>query len=107
MPKLESPVHPGYHSVPQPSERQVLGMARIINAKTMLQRYAAEHPELELSIHLTDEQVSANNGYYYLNNGKYMNSAKRLPGSHLALTIGELTEKILAPSSPYMSLMLN
>ena len=64
-------------------------------------------PELELSIHLTDEQVSANNGYYYLNNGKYMNSAKRLPGSHLALTIGELTEKIFATSSPYMSLMLN
>jgi len=36
-----------------------------------------------------------------------MNSAKRLPGSHLALTIGELTEKIFATSSPYMSLMLN
>lgn len=69
-------------------------MARIINAKTMLQLYATAHPELELSIHLTDEQVSANNGYYYLNNGKYMNSAKRLPGSHLALTIGELTENI-------------
>ena len=51
--------------------------------------------------------MSANNGYYYLNNGKYMNSAKRLPGSHLALTIGELTEKIFATSSPYMSLMLN
>ena len=48
-----------------------------------------------------------NNGYYYLNNGKCMNSAKRLPGSHLALTIGELTEKIFATSSPYMSLMLN
>ena len=48
----------------------------------MLQLYATAHPELELSIHLTDEQVSANNGYYYLNNGKYMNSAKRLPGSH-------------------------
>ena len=86
---------------------QPLGMARIINAKTMLQLYATAHPELELSIHLTDEQVSANNGYYYLNNGKYMNSAKRLPGSHLALTIGELTEKIFATSSPYMSLMLN
>ena len=87
--------------------QQALGMARIINAKTMLQLYATAHPELELSIHLTDEQVSANNGYYYLNNGKYMNSAKRLPGSHLALTIGELTEKIFATSSPYMSLMLN
>mgnify|MGYP000410184971 CR=1 FL=1 len=86
---------------------KTLLLQHIINAKTMLQLYATAHPELELSIHLTDEQVSANNGYYYLNNGKYMNSAKRLPGSHLALTIGELTEKIFATSSPYMSLMLN
>ena len=92
---------------PTTDKSQLLGMARIINAKTMLQLYATVHPELELSIHLTDEQVSANNGYYYLNNGKCMNSAKRLPGSHLALTIGELTEKIFATSSPYMSLMLN
>lgn len=86
---------------------QVLGMARIINAKTILQRYAAEHPELKMSIALTDPQISANNGYYYLNNGKCISSAKRLPGSHLALTVGELTEKILSPSNPYMSLMLN
>ncbi|WP_288881056.1 GNAT family N-acetyltransferase [uncultured Bacteroides sp.] len=92
---------------PATDESQLLGMARIINAKTMLQIYAAAHPELKLNIHLTDEQVSANNGYYYLNNGKCMNSAKRLPGSHLALTIGELTEKIFTTSSPYMSLMLN
>lgn len=84
-----------------------LGMARIINAKTMLHLYAAAHPEMEANIYLTDEQVSANNGYYYLSGGKCMNSAKRLPGSHLALTIGELTEKIFAASSPYMSLMLN
>ena len=86
---------------------QVLGMARIINAKTILQRYAAEHPELKMSIALTDPQISANNGYYYLNNGKCISSAKRLPGSHLALTVGELAEKILSPSNPYMSLMLN
>lgn len=84
-----------------------LGMARIINAKTMLHLYAAAHPEIEANIYLTDEQVSANNGYYYLSGGKCMSSAKRLPGSHLVLTIAELTEKIFATSSPYMSLMLN
>lgn len=88
-------------------DSQVLGMARIINAKAMLQQYAAGHPEQETSIALTDHQISANNGYYYLENGKCMSSAKRLPGSHLALTIGELTEKILSPLHPYMSLMLN
>lgn len=88
-------------------DSQVLGMARIINAKTILQQYAAKHPEQEMNIALTDLQISANNGYYYLNNGKCMNSAKRLPGSHLALTIGELAEKVLSPVYPYMSLMLN
>lgn len=92
---------------PTTNESRLLGMARIINAKTMLQLYATAHPELKLSIHLTDEQVSANNGHYYLNNGKCIKSAKPLPGSHLALTIGKLTEKIFATSSPYMSLMLN
>lgn len=84
-----------------------VGMARIINAKTMMKLYAASHPELEITLYVSDEQISANNGYYYLNNGKCMSSAKRLPGSHLALTIGELTEKIFAPLNPYMSLMLN
>ncbi|WP_270570995.1 GNAT family N-acetyltransferase [Bacteroides eggerthii] len=86
---------------------QPLGMARIINAKEILQQYAAGHPELEMSIALTDQQLSTNSGYYYLNNGKCMSSAKRLPGRHLALTIGELAEKILSPLHPYMSLMLN
>lgn len=84
-----------------------LGMARIISAKAVLDLYAAAHPEFELNISLTDELVSANNGYYYLNNGKCMNSAKRLPCSHLSLTIGELTEKVFTISRPYMSLMLN
>lgn len=88
-------------------ENKPMGMARIINALTVLQLYAANHPELELNIALRDEQLSTNNGYYYLNNGKCMNSAKRLPGSHLALTIGELTEMIFSPLHPYMSLMLN
>ena len=78
-----------------------------IVAETLLQQYAAGHPELEMSIALTDQQLSTNSGYYYLNNGKCMSSAKRLPGRHLALTIGELAEKILSPLHPYMSLMLN
>lgn len=84
-----------------------LGMARIINATTMLKRYAATHPELEASIYLADEQVSANTGYYYLSKGKCKSSAKRLPGRHLTLTIGELSEKIFESLNPSMSLMLN
>lgn len=92
---------------PTADDSHPLGMARIINAQEVLQLHAAAHPALELCIHLADEQLNVNNGYYYLNNGKCTKSAKPLPGSYLALTIGELTEKIFAASSPYMSLMLN
>lgn len=88
-----------------PSNR--LGMARIINAPYVLQRYATAHPEVSTTLELTDPQVSTNEGYYNLHNGTCTISAKRLPGNHLALTIGELTAKLLAPLHPYMSLMLN
>ncbi len=84
-----------------------LGMARIIQAKPVLQLYAAAHPEVELNIVLTDEEISANNGYYYLNNGKCMFSERRLPETHQQFSIGELAEMVLKKERPYMSLMLN
>lgn len=87
--------------------QQPLGMARIIHPKAILQLYASAHPEAEINIALTDEQLSANNGYYYLNNGRCMFSQQRLPGAHRSLSIGELTKLILATEHPYMSLMLN
>lgn len=88
-------------------KQEVLGMARIIDAKGILQLYAAFYPEVEMNIVLTDAQLSANNGYYYLCNGKCMFSKERLPGGHQQLTISELSEKIISPMQPYMSLMLN
>lgn len=84
-----------------------LGMARIINAKEVLQLYAATYPEDEMQIALQDKQLSVNNGYYYLCNGKCMHSTERLPSTHLQMNISELTNKILQPQNPYMSLMLN
>ena len=72
-----------------------LGMIRIIQAKPVLQLYAAAHPEEEMNIDLIDNELSANNGYYYLNKGKCMYSHRRLPGAHERLTIGQLTEKNL------------
>ena len=85
----------------------VLGMARIVDAKTFLQIYAASYPNIEMNIELTDKVLTTNNGYYYLCKGKCMFSKERLQGSHSQLTIGELCEKILLPLKPYMSLMLN
>lgn len=84
-----------------------LGMIRIIRPKQILQLYAATHPEVELNIDLYDDQLSANNGYYYLNKGKCMYSHRRIPGAHERLSIGQLAERVFAAERPYMSLMLN
>lgn len=84
-----------------------LGMARIVYAKSVLQLYAAAHPDLELNIELTDEQIAKNNGYFYVVNGKCMTTRKRIPGVHLNLSIGELTQMVFKDVQPYMSLMLN
>ncbi len=88
-------------------ESHPLGMIRIIQAKKILRLYAAAHPEVEMNIALTDKQLSANNGYYYLNNGRCMRSRKRLPGAHEELSIAQLAEKIFGSEQAYMSLMVN
>lgn len=88
-------------------EAHPLGMIRIIQAKTVLRLYAAAHPEAEMNIALTDKQLSANNGFYYLNNGRCMRSRKRLPGTHEELTMAQLAKKIFGSEQAYMSLMMN
>lgn len=84
-----------------------LGMARIIRAHDMLQRYAAAHPDCELHIALTDNELEANNGYYDLHDRLCTKNARQLSDNCLALTIGQLAEKICSTPAPYMSLMLN
>lgn len=97
---LQCPAIESQDSVP-------LGMARIINARAVLQLYAADNPEIEMNIELTDEQLSVNNGYYYLYKGKCMTNEVRLPGTHSRMTVAQLTEKVLGGMQPYMSLMMN
>lgn len=46
-----------------------LGMARIIDAETMLRIYATTHPKLKMEISLVDPVLTENNGTYYINNG--------------------------------------
>ena len=105
--------HTGYKCMVQllpPEDQQPqhpLGMARIINAKEVLQIYAAAFPEDEMQLELSDKQLSVNNGYYYLCKGKCMYSTERLPGTHIQMNISELTDRILQPLKPYMSLMMN
>lgn len=78
-----------------------------INAKEVLQLYASAFPEDEMQLEVSDKQLSVNNGYYYLCNGKCMYSTERLPGAHIPMNISELTGRIFQALQPYMSLMLN
>lgn len=94
---------PSDEKLPQHS----LGMARIINAKEVLQIYASAYPEDEMQLEVSDKQLSVNNGYYYLSKGKCRYSTGRMPGAHISMNISELTERILKKLNPYMSLMLN
>lgn len=93
--------------IKQGLEEHHLGMARIIDAKRVLQLFAATFPQEEMNLELTDDTLAANNGYYYINNGKCMKSEERLPGTHQRMNIEMLALKIFASLQPYMSLMLN
>lgn len=83
------------------------GMARIINAKEVLQLYAATFPELIMRFELTDNQLPINNGYYHIQEGKCEFSTERLPEVSIRMSISELTNELLQPLHPYMSLMLD
>ncbi|WP_321479011.1 GNAT family N-acetyltransferase [uncultured Bacteroides sp.] len=89
------------------SMNKQLGMIRIIDAKKVLQLFAAAFPSKEMSLELTDNNISSNNGYYYITNGKCMKSNERLFRTHRKYTVETLAEEIFPPLHPYMSLMLN
>ncbi|MDD3038478.1 GNAT family N-acetyltransferase [Bacteroides sp.] len=87
--------------------RHSFGMARIINAKEVLKLYATTFPELTMNFELTDKQLPINNGYYYIQKGKCEFSTEQLPEISTQMNISELSNKLLQPLHPYMSLMLN
>jgi len=88
------------------TDEEPFGMARIINAKMMLGLYASAHPDSMINIHLTDEQLTFNNGYYYINDGICTFSPNALKGEHLELNAHELNALIFNDVRLYMSLML-
>lgn len=98
--ELIAPSSPGMEGRP-------LGMARIINAQAVLQLYATAHPQTTLCMKLIDEQLPANSGYYLLREGSSTYRQTPFQESHIELDSRALTEKILTPLQPYMSLMLN
>lgn len=87
--------------------QHLLGMARIINVKKVLQDYTSAFPKDEMQLTISDKQLSVNNGYYNLSGGKCRHSAERPPGTYIQMNISELTERILKKLNPYMSLMMD
>ncbi|GHV69309.1 acetyltransferase [Bacteroidia bacterium] len=92
------------------------GMLRIVSASTVLNEYAATHPNVSMEFQLSDDLLPANNGVYKLAKGKcthtrnsgecacntFFNEGAR---STDMMTINELTN-LLFPHAGYISLML-
>lgn len=94
-------------STPHGERLKPLGMARILQAHRVLTLHAQAHPELTLHLALQDNQLPANIGYYHLHHGTCTFSHQPSAAHYQHYTIGELTEVLLLPEHPHMSLMLN
>ena len=95
-----------------------LGMARLIDAETMLRLYAMSHPKMKMEISLVDTILPENNGTYYINNGTL--DKKNSIGTNV-VDIEQLTQalfgyktemlpeklKIFNNQAAFMSLMLD
>ena len=85
---------------------EYFGMARIIDAEAMLAAYAALHPELSLTLSVTDSLLTDNDGCYRLEGGHCERLADAEPLAE-AYTIARLTHRLLTEENPLMSLMMN
>ncbi len=112
-----------YRDMPRQGESDyALGMARAIDVHLLLNTYAHKHPELELTLKITDEFLPENNGYYRLSEGeciRYTDKPDRY--GYTFVTINQLTQALLGyhteelpealqafePQVPYMSLMVD
>lgn len=88
------------------AEEKPFGMARIIDAKMILHLYAAKHPEENMVIKLTDEQLPFNDGYYHLNHGVCTFTEKPREAEYTEFTTQQLSAYLFERIRLYMSLML-
>ena len=95
-----------------------LGMARIIDAETMLRIYAMTHPKMKIEISIVDPIITQNNGTYYISNGELdkRNSIganvvdiEQLTQALFGYNIENLPEKlqVFNKQAAFMSLMLD
>jgi len=82
------------------------GMVRVINVMEALRLYAAAHPAVSITLHVTrDNHISENNGCYAIQGGTAQHIA-RCASIETSLTINELAEFIFKDAPLEMPLML-
>jgi len=98
-----------------------LGMARVINAKMLLDDFMLRHPRLKVNFELIDPLIPANNGYYYLANNECEKKDTPPDAPFITLTASQLIKFLMKGYSSdmpdrfrwfekqnsYMSLMLD
>lgn len=86
---------------------QPYGMARIIHLNTLLQHYAATHPELEETLSVADNILPYNQGTFHISHGECQKTSDTL--SNTATNITALPKKLFAflDEQPYMNLMID
>lgn len=82
------------------------GMARIIRVKEVLEAYARLFPDTTKRLKLTDQVITQNSGYYELLDGICRFSTTPFSKEYEEIHLPQLTELVLAPLKPHMSLMM-
>lgn len=84
-----------------------LGMARVIHAEPILRIWAKLHPEQNVYLALSDENIPENTGFYHLTKGIFRKFTVPRTEKYSSFNIRELTKWLFKDQAPYMSLMLN
>lgn len=84
-----------------------LGMGRIVNAESFLNRYAQAYPLYTLEVNLEDKEIPENNGKYVIADGKCTKSKTAEKENCKTISVNHLIIELLAKKNLYLSLMLN
>lgn len=91
-------------------------MIRITNVPEVLTKWAAAHPDLEMTLAVDDALIRRNNGTWHIANGRLSSLSTHTTGAE-TISINRLTEFVfgqseinscrIAPIAPYVTLMLD
>ncbi|MDD2476756.1 MAG: GNAT family N-acetyltransferase [Dysgonamonadaceae bacterium] len=77
-----------------PPKKSLTGMARVIDARMLLELFAMKHPDKSFSLEVTDPILSQNNLFIAINEGKVSDTKSEFT-IHLHLTIYDLAQALL------------